>query len=62
MNINKGKLIEQFNEQTNIIPVKRDDLRWKKIILPELKKFSIELVDKATIQHDNNKFGNKEDD
>jgi hypothetical protein len=46
LNLNRAKLVEQFNNETNTMIVERDDDYWQDFVLPELVNFCRDLYDK----------------
>jgi hypothetical protein len=44
--LDRAKLIEQFNSETNTMLIERDDDLWQDEILPELVDFCRNLHDK----------------
>ena len=45
-----AKLVEQYNNMTNTIPVDRDEELWTNVIWPEIEKFSKDLYSRAASQ------------
>lgn len=42
-----AKLIEQYNSQTNTVPVERDEELWANVIMPGLENFCTDLLEKV---------------
>ena len=46
LNLNKARLVEQFNDQVESHDIDRDDVMWNDVILPGVEEFCAELYSK----------------